>query len=108
MFKPIILCGGTGTRLWPLSRAAFPKQFSRVFGNESLFQGSARRLSGEIYGSPIILTEARFRYVVEQQLDELGLRPGAILLEPDGRNTAPAILAAATWLAAAGDPDRLV
>ncbi len=99
MITPVLLCGGSGTRLWPLSRKSYPKQFSPLLGDESLFQASARRLSGDGYAPPLILTNADFRFIVTEQLAEAGIDSGAILIEPEGRNTAPAILAAALHLA---------
>jgi len=99
MIYPVILCGGSGTRLWPLSRKSYPKQFSRLTGDETLFQASVRRLSGVGYAAPIILTNAAFRFIVAEQLAEIGVEPGAIIIEPEGKNTAPAILAAAEYVA---------
>ncbi|WIJ23924.1 mannose-1-phosphate guanylyltransferase/mannose-6-phosphate isomerase [Devosia sp. RR2S18] len=98
MITPVLLSGGSGTRLWPLSRKSYPKQFVPLVGDESLFQASARRLSGEGYGLPLVLTNADFRFIVAEQLQKVDIDPGAILIEPEGRNTAPAILAAALWL----------
>ncbi len=99
---PVLLAGGSGTRLWPLSRKSYPKQFARLLGPESLFQASARRLSGKggglNFAPPMVLTNADFRFIVTEQLTEAGIDPGAILIEPAGRNTAPAILAAALCL----------
>ncbi|MBL4750072.1 MAG: mannose-1-phosphate guanylyltransferase/mannose-6-phosphate isomerase [Amylibacter sp.] len=100
MITPVILCGGSGTRLWPLSRKSYPKQFSKLIGEESLFQMSASRVSGEGYGAPIVLTNADFRFIVTEQLADVGIDPSAVLIEPEGRNTAPAILAAALYLLA--------
>ena len=100
MITPVILCGGSGTRLWPLSRKSYPKQFSKLIGDKSLFQMSASRVSGDGYGQPIVLTNADFRFIVTEQLVEMGIDPGAVLIEPEGRNTAPAILAAALYLLA--------
>ena len=100
MIIPVLLCGGTGTRLWPLSRKNYPKQFTTLVGNESLFQTTARRLSGPDFASPVVATNADFRFIVREQLEEIGIAPGAILIEPAGRNTAPAVLAAAMHLAA--------
>jgi mannose-1-phosphate guanylyltransferase/mannose-6-phosphate isomerase len=97
---PVLLCGGSGTRLWPLSRRSYPKQFSALMGDESLFQASARRLSGPGFAAPGVVTAADFRFVVAEQLADLGIAPAATLLEPEGRNTAPAILAAALELRA--------
>jgi len=104
MIYPVILCGGSGTRLWPLSRKSYPKQFARLTGSESLFQASVRRLTGDGFSNPVILTNANFRFIVSEQLAEIGIEPAAILIEPEGRNTAPAVLAAALWLSKT-DPD---
>jgi mannose-1-phosphate guanylyltransferase / mannose-6-phosphate isomerase len=104
---PILLCGGSGTRLWPLSRKSFPKQFARLMGNESLFQASARRLSGAGFAAPVILTGEPFRFIVTEQLAAAEMAPQGILIEPEGRNTAPAILAAALWMAQK-DPKALM
>ena len=99
MIHPILLCGGSGTRLWPVSRKSYPKQFARLMGEESLFQASARRLSGDGFAAPVVLTGDPFRFIVTEQLAQVALAPHSILIEPEGRNTAPAILAAALWLA---------
>ncbi|MFD0859921.1 mannose-1-phosphate guanylyltransferase/mannose-6-phosphate isomerase [Roseovarius aquimarinus] len=99
MIHPVLLCGGSGTRLWPLSRQSYPKQFARLTGNESLFQGSARRLSGAGFVAPLVVTGDPFRFIVTEQLAQVGMAPQGILIEPEGRNTAPAVLAAALWLA---------
>lgn len=95
---PVLLCGGSGTRLWPLSRKSYPKQFARLLGAETLFQASARRLSGPGFAGPIVVTGSDFRFIVTEQLAEAGVDPAAILIEPTARNTAPAILAAALVL----------
>jgi len=107
MITPVILCGGSGTRLWPLSRKSYPKQFSKLIGDESLFQMSASRVSGPSFGAPLVLTNSDFRFIVTEQLAELGIDPGAVLIEPEGRNTAPAILAAALYLLQ-DDPDAML
>lgn len=107
MITPVLLCGGSGTRLWPLSRKSFPKQFVPLAGPESLFVQSARRLSGPGFGAPLILTGSDFRFIVTEQLMTAGIDPGPILIEPEARNTAPAVLAAALW-AEAQDPARLL
>ncbi|SDE60251.1 mannose-1-phosphate guanylyltransferase/mannose-6-phosphate isomerase [Ruegeria marina] len=99
MITPILLCGGSGTRLWPLSRKSYPKQFARLMGEESLFQASAKRLSGEGFAAPVVLTGEPFRFIVTEQLAQVEQAPQGILIEPEGRNTAPAVLAAALWLA---------
>jgi mannose-1-phosphate guanylyltransferase/mannose-6-phosphate isomerase len=95
---PVILCGGSGTRLWPLSRKSYPKQFARLLGDKTLFQASVSRMSGEGFGKPVILTGSDFRFIVTEQLAEIKQPHDAILIEPNGRNTAPAILAAALYL----------
>ena len=97
---PILLAGGSGTRLWPLSRKSYPKQFAKLMGKESLFQASAQRLSGDGFAAPMILTGSDFRFIVTEQLAAVEIAPADILIEPEGRNTAPAILAAALSLAA--------
>ena len=107
MITPVLLCGGSGTRLWPLSRKSYPKQFVPLVGKETLFQASAKRLTGETYDQPVIVTNSDFRFIVTEQLVEEGIDPGAILIEPDRRNTAPAVLAAALWLAEK-NPDALM
>ncbi|MGD9861588.1 MAG: mannose-1-phosphate guanylyltransferase/mannose-6-phosphate isomerase [Pseudodonghicola sp.] len=107
MITPVLLCGGSGTRLWPLSRKSYPKQFVPLIGEETLFQASAKRLSGAGFAAPLVLTNADFRFIVTEQLTEIGVDPGAILIEPEGRNTAPAVLAAALWLEKT-DPEGLM
>lgn len=104
---PVILCGGSGTRLWPLSRKSYPKQFVPLLGDQSLFQMAALRLSCPAFAAPLVITNSDFRFIVTEQLATAGIDPGTILIEPEGRNTAPAILAAALHLAAT-DPNRLL
>ena len=108
----VILCGGTGTRLWPLSRKSYPKQFVPLIGEETLFQGCARRMQAEAdealhFAAPTILTNSDFRFIVTEQLQDVGIDPGPVLIEPAGRNTAPAVLAAALHLAET-DPDAVL
>ena len=107
MITPVLLCGGSGTRLWPLSRKSYPKQFAPLLSEQTLFQASAQRLSGPDFGAPIVVTASDFRFIVTEQLLDMGIDPGAILIEPEGRNTAPAVLAAALHVAAT-DPDALM
>ena len=104
---PFILCGGLGTRLWPISREAFPKQFHTLAGAESLFQQTCRRLSGPLFGDPCIVANDRYRFLVAEQLDAIGTSRRTVVLEPIGRNTAPAACIAAL-LAAERDPNALV
>lgn len=107
LITPVILCGGSGTRLWPLSRKSYPKQFSSLTGEQSLFQGTITRLQGDGFAAPLVITGDPFRFIVTDQLTEAGVTPNTILIEPEARNTAPAILAAAFWLHA-DDPDALM
>ncbi len=107
---PVILCGGSGARLWPLSRKSYPKQFVPLIGETSLLQQCAERLKGPTdtpYAKPLILTNEAFRFVVPEQLMAIGVDPGPILIEPEGRNTAPAVLAAALHLSST-DPDAMM
>ncbi len=107
MIHPVLLCGGAGTRLWPLSRKSFPKQFAPLTGAESLFQAAALRAAGDGFAAPTVVTAADFRFIVTEQLAAAGIDPGAILIEPEPRNTAPAVIAAALHLAAE-DPDAVL
>jgi mannose-1-phosphate guanylyltransferase/mannose-6-phosphate isomerase len=104
---PCILSGGAGSRLWPLSRSLRPKQFLPIFGGESLFQKTLSRFSGEGFAAPLIISNADHRFLVGEQMAEMSISPGAIVLEPVGRNTA-APAAAAALMAAEQDPDTLV
>ena len=111
---PVILCGGSGTRLWPLSRTGFPKQFLCLTGKESLFQQAALRLAilgnADIQVSaPIIVTGEDHRFLASEQLREIGVELGCALLEPVGRNTAPALtLAALAAMEGGADPVLVV
>lgn len=110
---PVILSGGSGTRLWPLSRKSYPKQFTQLTGETSLFQASAQRLVGRDsagtldFAPPLVLTNADFRFIVTEQLTEVGIDPGPVLIEPEGKNTAPAVLAAALHLVSK-DPEAVM
>lgn len=110
---PVILCGGSGTRLWPLSRSGFPKQFLCLTGATSLFQQAATRLSAlgtsDIHiAAPLVVTGEEHRFLVAEQLREIGINLGAALLEPVGRNTAPALTLAALAAGANGEDPVLV
>ncbi len=104
---PVLLCGGSGTRLWPLSRRSYPKQFVPLIAGESLFQQAAKRTCGNGFQAPVVVTGEDFRFIVLKQLSDAGIRAGAILVEPSPRNTGPAVLAAALQLAGA-EPDAMM
>jgi len=104
---PFVLCGGVGTRLWPVSREGFPKQFNKLIGSESLFQQACRRLSGDLFADLCVIANDRHRFLVADQLEEIHVKSRTIVLEPSGRNTAPAACIAAL-LVADSDPSGLV
>lgn len=111
-FQPVILSGGSGTRLWPLSRRAFPKQFHALLGEQTLLQETAQRAAGvagcEVLAPLVVCNEAH-RFMVAEQLRECGRDAASIMLEPVGRNTAPALTLAALQATASGkDPILLV
>jgi len=103
---PVILSGGSGTRLWPMSRPEMPKQMLALTANETMLQLTAGRTQGERFAAPIVVANARHADLVEQQLADAGAIPQALILEPAGRNTAPAIALAA--IAAGGGDDALL
>ena len=109
---PIILCGGSGTRLWPLSRQSFPKQFLNLEedNNKSLLQNTCERiLSIKNLDNPILICNEEHRFIVAEQMRKLQVKPSAIILEPFGRNTAPAIaIAAIKALEIYDDPNLLI
>ena len=104
---PVVMCGGAGTRLWPLSRKSYPKQFNRLFEGGSLFQRTLERIKGAGYADPIILTHQDFRFIAAEQLSDSGCVATRIIIEPEGRNTAPAIALAALEIAET-DPSGLM
>lgn len=107
---PVLLAGGSGTRLWPLSRKSYPKQFSKLLGPTTLFQSSAERLTSSdlIDFSPhITLTNTDYRFIIGEQFQEVGIDPGPILIEPAAKNTASAILAASIF-AHSKDPTAIL
>jgi mannose-1-phosphate guanylyltransferase/mannose-6-phosphate isomerase len=104
---PVILSGGSGTRLWPLSRDLYPKQLLSLIGPESLLTATARRVTGDGFAGPVIVCNKDHRFMVQDQLAAAGITPEAIIIEPAARNTAPAIAAAAVVIQAR-DPDGLL
>ncbi len=92
---PVVMSGGSGTRLWPLSRKHKPKQFLNLFGEDSMFQQTILRLNGLNNASPIVVCNESHRFMVAEQLLEIDIDSPSIMLEPMGRNTAPAIVSAA-------------
>ena len=106
---PVILSGGSGTRLWPLSREAYPKQFLPLAGEDTMLQATWQRVAELASAAPLVVANEDHRFMVAEQLRELGCTPAAIVLEPVGRNTAPAIAVAALQATADGtDPLLLV
>lgn len=113
--QPVILCGGSGTRLWPLSRYQYPKQLLALHGEHSMLQATALRLTKELEWkdveilAPLVVTNEEYRFVSAEQLRQAGVKPEALILEPVGRNTAPALTVAALHTRArAEDPVLLV
>ncbi len=104
---PYILSGGSGTRLWPLSRKSYPKQFLKLVGEDSLLQQTAKRLCGPHFSDPSVLANNDHRFIIAEQMQLVGAKPKDIILEPVGRNTAPAALIAALRSAQA-DEDALI
>jgi len=96
---PVLLCGGSGTRLWPLSRKAMPKQFTPLLGDETLYQSALKRLSGPGWAAPLVVTADAYLTLASEQAAAVGIAPSCLMVEPSPRNTAPAILAAALHLA---------
>lgn len=105
---PVILSGGSGTRLWPLSREAYPKQFLALAGKLTMLQATWQRVSPIAARAPMVVANEEHRFVVAEQLQQIGVQPQAILLEPVGRNTAPAIAIAALEATRHGDDALLL
>ena len=110
MILPVILAGGSGTRLWPLSRALYPKQLIRLVDQHTMLQNTILRLNGLAdTDNPMVICNDEYRFMVAEQLRQIEIEPGAIILEPVGRNTAPALAVAALRATADGeDPVLLV
>ena len=108
MIHPAILSGGSGTRLWPMSRALYPKQLLALTGARSLLQQTALRVAGDAgFAPPLVIANEEHRFIIAEQLREIGVTPEALILEPVGRNTAPAACVAALRLAMS-EPDALM
>jgi len=108
-FIPVLLCGGVGSRLWPLSREARPKQYLNLVGHQSMLQETLERLTGLDTAATVVVCNESHRFLVAQQLRDLGHEKATIVLEPEGKNTAPAItLAALSTLAEEDDPTLLI
>ena len=106
---PVILCGGTGTRLWPLSRASYPKQYWALAGEHTLLQQTQERLSGIAdLRPPLLICNEDHRFIVAEQMRQIAVEPAGILLEPIGRNTAPAVAVAALQATARGEDPLLL
>jgi mannose-1-phosphate guanylyltransferase/mannose-6-phosphate isomerase len=104
---PVILSGGSGTRLWPVSRESFPKQFWPLVSDRSMIQDTAARAIGPGFAAPVIVCNQEHRFLVAEQMRAMGIEGARIVLEPVGRNSAPAILAAAL-LVAETEPDAVL
>lgn len=103
MLLPVIMAGGTGSRLWPMSRELYPKQFLRLYGRNSMLQETITRLSGLEIHEPMVICNEEHRFLVAEQLRQLNKLTNNIILEPVGRNTAPAIALAALQAMRNGD-----
>ena len=106
--QAVLLSGGSGTRLWPLSREAYPKQFLPLVGEDTMLQATWRRVAPVAGAAPIVVAGEDHRFLVAEQLRQVGVAAASILLEPVGRNTAPAIAAAALQAMADGDDPLLL
>ena len=112
--QPVILCGGSGTRMWPLSREQYPKQLLNLAGEDTMLQATATRLeglplpTGQRLLNPLLIGNEEYRFLMAEQLRQAGVAPAAILLEPFGRNTAPALTLAALLARAEGDDPVMV
>src|ERR1700733_10950191 len=104
---PVILSGGSGTRLWPGSRESFPKQLWPLVSQRTMMQETAFRAVAPGFASPVVVCNSEHRFLIAEQLRAVGVAPARIVLEPVGRNSAPAI-AAAAMLVAEDDPDAVL
>ena len=105
MINPVILCGGKGTRLWPLSRSSYPKQYLALLGEQTLLQATVARVRGAEFRQPTIICNQEHRFLAAEQLREIQVKPDKIILENQGKNTAPAIAVACLLQP---DPEQLL
>src|SRR5271167_3270458 len=98
LIHPVILSGGVGSRLWPLSRSLYPKQLLALASDKTMIQETASRTSGQGFAAPLVICNHEHRFLIAEQMREIGIAPAGIVLEPVGRNTAPAAAIAALWL----------
>ena len=108
LVRPVILCGGSGTRLWPLSRPELPKQLLALTGDRTLLEATVARVTGSAFAEPLIVAAEAIAEPVRDQLERSGAAPAAILLEPEGRNTAAAVALAAAWLTRTGHDELML
>ena len=108
VITPVILSGGSGSRLWPLSRALYPKQFLALAGELTMLQETALRVAGDGFAAPLVICNEEHRFLVAEQLRAKGCHPSEIILEPVGRNTAPAVCVAALKLFTAGEDSLML
>ena len=107
MITPVLLSGGVGSRLWPVSREAHPKQFLPLAGELTMLQDTLRRTSTLEESAPLVVCNEEHRFMVAEQLRQAGLKAAKLILEPEGRNTAPAV-ALAALVAVEQDPEALL
>ncbi len=105
--NPVILCGGSGKRLWPASRKSMPKQFAPLSGDRSLLQATSLRIEEITCAAPLLVTTDNYRFIVDEQMEKIGSKGHRIVIEPESRNTGPAVCAAAE-IFHAEDPDALI
>lgn len=108
MLIPVIMAGGSGSRLWPLSRAKYPKQFLAITGKQTMLQQTLNRMEGLEHSLPFVICNEEHRFLVAEQLRRIKRKPSGILLEPVGRNTAPAIALAAKFALSQGEDPLLL
>lgn len=104
---PVILSGGSGTRLWPMSREDYPKQLMPLAGRRTMFQDTVARVAAPEFAAPVVVCNDAHRFIIGEQIREIGREPAVLLLEPHARNTAPAAAVAALWVQER-DPDGIL